>query len=264
MVLGLFVERRRKHHRLRVALHVGDFLGALVDEKDDEHRLGVVLGNRIGHLLEKNRLADARRRDNEAALSEADRREEVDDARRELLRVGLEDDAPRRERGGQVLEVYDAGGDGRLLAVDRRDVAEAEESVAVARIADRAFHYVARPECMAADLLLRDEDVLGVCEEVVLRGPQEAVPFADDLKAAGGENRAAIREIPAYRGEDELVLAVGAELLGIGARHHALDYLRRSPRLDVGEAVLREIRIAVRVRGDVDFLHSLFRRERGV
>ena len=88
--------------------------------------------------------------------------------------------------------------------------------------------------------------------------------FADDLKAAGGENRAAVREIPAYRGEDELVLAVGAELLGIGARHHALDYLRRSPRLDVGEAVLREIRIAVRVRGDVDFLHSLFRRERGV
>ena len=100
MVLRLLVERGRKHHRLRVALHVRHFLGALVDEEDDQHRLGVVLRDGVGHLLEENRLADARRRDDETALAKANRREEVHDARRELLWIGLEDDAPRRERSG--------------------------------------------------------------------------------------------------------------------------------------------------------------------
>ena len=123
VVLRLLVERGGEHHRLRVALHVGDLLGALVDEQDDEHRLGMVLADRVGHLLEEHGLADARRRDDEAALPEADRREEVDDARGVFLRGRLEDDAPGREGRRQVLEVDHARGDGGLLAVHRHDVA---------------------------------------------------------------------------------------------------------------------------------------------
>ena len=158
----------------------------------------------------------------------------------------------------------DSRGDGRLLAVHGRDVAEAEESVAVARVADRAFHYVASPESMAADLLLRHENVFRIGEEVVLRGPQEAMPLADDFKAARGEHRATVREIPAYRGEDELVLAVGAKFLWIGARHHALDNRRRRPCLDVGEAVFGKIGVAVRVRGNIGLLGARLRRERSI
>ena len=264
VVLRLLVEGRGEDHRLRVALHVRDFLGALVDEEDDEHRLGVVLRDGVGHLLEEHRLADARRRDDESALSEPDRRKEVDDARRELLGVGLEDDAPRRERGREVLEVDDARCDGRLLPVHGRDVAEAEEPVAVARVADRPLDDVAGPERMAADLLLGDEDVLRAREKVVLRGAQKAVSFADNLKAARGEHRAAVREIPADSGEDKFVLAVGAEFLGVCPGHHALDDLRRGPGLDVGKPVLGEIGIPVGVRRGLRLLGVRLRRERGV
>ena len=90
------------------------------------------------------------------------------------------------------------------------------------------------------------------------------MPLANDFKAAGGEHRAAVREIPANRGEDELVLAVGAKFLWIGARHHALDNRRRGPCLDVGEAVFGKIGVAVRVRGGVGLLRALFGRKRGV
>ena len=247
-----------------VALHVRDFLGTLVDEEDDEHRLRIVLRDGVGHLLEEDRLADARRRDDEPALSEPDRREEIDDARRELLGVGLEDDAPRRERGREVLEVDDARRDGRFLSVHSRDVAEAEEAVAVARIADRPLDDVASTERVAADLLLGHEDVFGAGKEVVLRGAQEAVSLADDLEASGSQNCTTVREVPADRGEDELVLAVGAELLGVGSGHHALDDLRRGPGLDVREAVLGKVGVAVGVRGRLGLKLLLVRRQRRV
>ena len=84
------------------------------------------------------------------------------------------------------------------------------------------------------------------------------------LEAAGREHGAAVREVPADRGEDELVLAVGAEFLWIRARHHALDDLRRGPGLDVSEAVLGEVGVAVRVCGRLGFELLLVRRQRRV
>ena len=130
--------------------------------------------------------------DDEPALPKADWREDVDDAGRILVRRRLEDYAPGGERRGEVLEVDDAGGDGRLLAIHGVHVAEAEEPVAVAGIADRAFDDVAGPEGVAANLLLGDEDVLRVCEEVVLRGPEKTMPLADDLEAPRGKHRTSL------------------------------------------------------------------------
>ena len=157
-----------------------------------------------------------------------------------------------------------ARGDGRLLAVHRLHVAEAEEAVAVARVADRSLDDVARAERMAPDLLLRDEDVFGAGEEVVLRRTQEAVSLADDLQAAARQDRAALREIRADRGEDQLVLPVGTEFLGVGAGHHPLDDDRRRPGLDVREAILRQARIAVRIGRRLGLLRPLLGRQRRI
>ena len=61
------------------SLHVGDFLGPLVDEQHDEVDFRVVLGHRLRDVLQQDRLAGARRRDDQAALALADRREQVHD-----------------------------------------------------------------------------------------------------------------------------------------------------------------------------------------
>ena len=160
MMLRLLVERRRKNHRLRVALHVRHFLWALVDEKHDEHRLGMVRGDGVCDLLQENRLADARRSHDEPALAEPDRREDVHDARRVFAGARLKHDAPGRERRKEVFEVDDARGLARELAVHLQHAAETEVAVAVARVAKRPLHRVAGTEHVPADLLLGHKDVL--------------------------------------------------------------------------------------------------------
>src|SRR5205807_1708852 len=52
-----FVEGRADDFRLGVALHVRHFFGTLVDQQHDQHRLGVIGGDRVGDFLEQHRLA---------------------------------------------------------------------------------------------------------------------------------------------------------------------------------------------------------------
>ena len=124
VVLGGAVERRGDDLALDRALHVGDLFGTLVDQHDHEVDLGVVGRDRVGDLLQHDRLAGLGRRDDEAALALADRRDEVDDALRQLLGLGLEAQALLRVERRELAEL-DAGRgilDGQ--AVDRVDLDE--------------------------------------------------------------------------------------------------------------------------------------------
>jgi hypothetical protein len=88
-----------------VALEVGDFLGTLVDEQHDDLDVGVVLGDRLGHLLHQHGLARAGRGDDQHALALADRGHQVDDAALDLVGRGLEDETLLGVQRRQVLEV---------------------------------------------------------------------------------------------------------------------------------------------------------------
>ena len=79
--------RSTPHLALEPPLHVGDLLGPLVDEQHDQVHLGVVDLDRPRDLLQHGRLAGLGRRDDEAALALADRRDQVDDARRHVVGV---------------------------------------------------------------------------------------------------------------------------------------------------------------------------------
>ena len=195
VVLGGFVEGRGKDERLRVALHFGHFLGALVHKEDYEHRVGVVFGDGVRHLLHQDRLARAGRGHDQPALAEADGREDVYDARRKLARHGLEYYAAVGEQRREVFEMHHARRLGRRLAVDLVHVAEGEEAVAVAGVAHGAFHDVAGAQAVAADLLLRHEDVFGTGDEVRLGRAQEAVAVLHRLQHAGRGHGAAAAEV---------------------------------------------------------------------
>ncbi len=82
---GGFVEGRRHDFAVHRALHVRHFFRALIDQKHDQIAFRVIGGHRLGDVLQEHRLARARRRDDQRALSLADRRNDIDDARRQIL-----------------------------------------------------------------------------------------------------------------------------------------------------------------------------------
>src|SRR5512137_623620 len=89
---------------LHVPAHVGELLGALVDEEDDEVDVGAVGVDRLGDPLQHDGLAGLGRRGDEGAGAEADGGDEVEDAADELVRTGLHDQLLGGVGGGEVRE----------------------------------------------------------------------------------------------------------------------------------------------------------------
>ena len=164
VVLGRTVEGRGDDLTLDRALHVGDLFRTLVDEHDHEVDLGVVRGDRVGDRLQHHRLAGLGRRDDEAALALADRRDEVDDAGRQDARLGLEAQSVLRVERRQLAELDAVA---RLLRLGTVDGVEADERVelllalTLARLADGTGDGVALAQAALADLGERDVDVVG-------------------------------------------------------------------------------------------------------
>ena len=131
MFRGGLVEGGGHDLGIHATLHVGHLLGTLVDEQDDQVDLGVVGGDGVGHVFQQDGLTGLGLCHDEAALSLADRGEEVHDAGRdgaalvprdvELL-VGEE----RREivEGDAVAHFLG------LAAVDEVDLHQGEELLA--------------------------------------------------------------------------------------------------------------------------------------
>ena len=166
--------------------------GPLVDQQHDQIALGMVGGDGVRDVLQQHGLAGARRRHDQRALALADRRDDVDDARRQILLgrilvlhlqplVGIE----RR----QVVEVDLVAGLLGVLEIDGVDLEQREIALALLRAADLAVDGVAGAQAEAADLRGRDVDVVGAGQVVRLRRAQEAEAvgqhlddaFADDV-----------------------------------------------------------------------------------
>ena len=207
MVLGRTVEGRGDDLALHRALHVGDLLGTLVDEHDHEVGLRVVLRDRVGDLLQHDRLAGLGGRDDEAALALADRRDEVDHALRELLRRRLHAQALLRVQRRQVAEFDAVRRVVRREAVDRVDLDErvvllAPVLLALARLLDRSDDRVALAQVVLLDLPERDVDVL-LAGEVTGRADEGVV--VEDVEDAGD------------RDEDVVLGDLGLELVALAA-----------------------------------------------
>ena len=103
------VEGRGNHLALDRPLHVGDFLRPLVDQQHDQITFRVIVGDRVGDVLQQHRLAGTRRRHDQRALAFADRRDDVDDAGGEIL-------------FGRILEFHLQP----LVGIERRQVVEVD------------------------------------------------------------------------------------------------------------------------------------------
>ena len=147
------------------------------------------------------------RRDDEAALSLADRRHQVHDAAGEQLRRRFEHEPFLRIERRQVLEEQLLAGLVRSLEVDRLDLDEGKVPLALFRRTDLARHGVAGLQIELPDLRRRDVDVVGPRQVVVVGRAQEPEPVGQHLEHAFREDEAALLGLRLEDLEDQLLLA---------------------------------------------------------
>ncbi len=115
-------------------------------------------GDRLRDILQKHRLAGARRRDDQGALALADRRDDIDDARRQILLGRIVDFESQPLIGierRQIVEMNLVADFLRVLEIDRIDLEQREIALAFFRTADQAFHRIARAQAEPANLRRR-------------------------------------------------------------------------------------------------------------
>jgi len=195
VIVGGHIEGRRHNLALDGTLHIGDLFGALVDEQADEVHLGVVNRDRLADLLEDRGLAGLGRGHDQATLTLADRRHDVDGATGNGVLAVLH---AQRLVGIDRGEVAELGTVANLLGVqtvDGRDFGEAGALVAAARRTQRALDDVARAQARGADEVGGHEGVvvglhvaMGMDDTGAVRtNLQDTLDVAEALGLRGGD-----------------------------------------------------------------------------
>jgi len=143
---------------LDLLAEVGDLLGPLVDEEDDDLDVGLVLHHRLGDLFKEGGLTRLGRGDDQPALAAADGGEQVDDPGGELVGVGLELDLFVRELGDELVELGALFRRLRVHAVYRLDPDQGAVALVVPRRPRPAHDVVAAPQGELLDEPGGDDD----------------------------------------------------------------------------------------------------------
>src|SRR5690606_247632 len=187
------------------ALQVVALVGALVHQDVHEVHLGVVGRDRVRDVLQHQGLARLGRGDDEAALTLADRGDEVDDPRGQVLLLGLQAEPLLGVQRGQLAELGTVLGLLRRHPVDRVQAHERVVLLAPAALLlllaaglDRAGDGVTLAQAVLADHAHGDVDVVRAGQ--VAGGPDEAV-VVEQVEHTGD-------------GDEHVLLGVGLLLLG--------------------------------------------------
>src|SRR5690625_992583 len=123
--------------------------------------------NRVDDLLKQNRLTGFRLRDDEATLTEADRRKQVENARTVVRRRRFELEMTIRVERRQLVELWPVFDLRRLAPVDGVYLDEGKESFALLRRTHVSIHRITQPQTETLDLRRRHVNVLGAGQVVV-------------------------------------------------------------------------------------------------
>ena len=192
------------------ALHLGDFLGPLVDEQDDQVHVRMVVHDGLGDVLQHHRLAGFRLRDDQATLATADWRDQIEDAPGDVLGRAIAAFKPERlarEQRGEILEqglVLRCLG---WLAIDVVDLEQGEVTLAFLRRTDAPGNVVARAQVEAARLRRRHIDVVRTGQVGLVRTTQETEAVLQDFQYAFAVDAAACFRMRLQDIEDHVLLA---------------------------------------------------------
>ena len=184
----IHVVRRRDDFGLHRALKIRDFFRAFVKQHNNRVNFRMIRRDRIANLLEDGRLARARRRDDDAARAFADRRDEVNHARLDQVRRGLELKFFNRVNAREVLEADDFRVILERQVVDLLNGLELRAGAAMRRLRG-ADDMAALAQKIAADGIGRDEDVGRLGMKMIGGGAQKSEALLGDFKIARTEIR---------------------------------------------------------------------------
>ena len=167
----------------------------------------MVRADRVGQGLKQHRFPGSGRRNDQAALALADRGENVHHARCQVVLVGFEPDPfVRIERRKVVVEDPVTRFFGRLKVYGIH-LYQSQISLPFVRHADLAGYDVAGPQIELSDLRRRDVDVVRAWKIAVVRGPEKAVAFREDLQDSFGEDQPVLLGLSLQDCENEILLA---------------------------------------------------------
>ena len=85
-------------------LHIGNFLRPLINQKNNQNNLGMVLRNRVGNRLKQHCFARSRRGDDQPALAFPDGRQHIHHSSRKVVRSCFQLQMLVRIQRGQIVE----------------------------------------------------------------------------------------------------------------------------------------------------------------
>ncbi len=229
---GGLVERRGYDLGGRVPLHVRHFLGALVDQQDDDVDVRVVIGDSIGHLLEQDGLAGPRRGDDQHSLAETDRRDKVADPHVEFFGRVFQKYTGIGVRRREVLEIDLLGQSIRRLVVDGLDAKQREVLLGLLGRPNLPGDDIALPQAETTNLTWRDVDVIRAWQVVVVRAAKETKAVRQNLQHALAIHQAILLDAVLEDLEDEFLLGESGVLFEIAVLGH---------RVQLGDAHLLQI-----------------------
>ena len=238
MVVGLLVEGGVDHLALDGALHVRDLLGSLVDQQHDQVYFGVLVGDGVGHLLQKRGLARLGLGHDHATLSLADGGQHVDQPQGQVALAdrGLQPEPVVGIDRHQVLEPGALGGLLRALAVHLGDVHHGAVAIPLPLGAGLAHHVIAVAQVEAANL--GDGDVHVIRSRQAVLGPQEAVAVGLELQHARAVAALARSQHLRHGGIGGLQLGIVVALGTLALLVFRLGVLRLRCRVLLGRAAL--------------------------
>ena len=204
VILDRLVERRGDDLALDRAPHVGHFLRALTNQTDHQVHVGVVGRDAVGDRLQQEGLAGLGRRHDQTTLPAADRRNQVEQTRRQDIRLRLEVDQFEREDRRQRVEIGPTSGDFGVDPVDRLHTQEAEEFLIVLRRTNLAANTIAGAEAETADLGLRHINVVQARQQT--RPSKKAETVLVDLEDAVAKDVAIPLGLRLQQADDQIRL----------------------------------------------------------
>ena len=202
-------------------------IAALAYEQHKKEGVGIVGGDRGGYLLDDRRLAGAWRGYDKAALTEAHRREQVDEAHGEVGRLrsrrdALKLDAPGRMYRREIVELHEALPFGGQMTVYGIDAGEGERTLLAAiwtfapGVADGTIDDIAGADVEAADVVGRNVHVIWQSGVAGLFGADEPKAVRHHLHDTADIYDAASADVVAHEFTDGVVAAeyAGEHLLG--------------------------------------------------
>ena len=148
-------------------LQIRHFFRPLVHQQQDKNNLGIICLNRFRNFLQQDGLAHSRRRNDEAALPATERRQQIDRARANGVRVRvLQDNSALRKLRCELVErcrllPFLAG-----LILNLCNLVERQELLALYRQSHRAGNFLPGPQIVLLNQCTRNGHILGNRQEI--------------------------------------------------------------------------------------------------